>query len=961
MAYNRNPTTPNLVLLVGRAPRFIGIAIIALGVLVLLGWIFNVPALMSVLPGLATMKFNTALLFLFSGIALVNVKANNPYTRIFAGLVVLIAGLTLAEYVLDWNLGIDELVVRDAATLAAGGADPGRMSLMTALSFLVLGTSMLLKKRPLLAQGLTILGFVVALLALVGYLYGVEALYAILPYSSMALHTASAFAFLSLGILASQDDTPLVRVFVSSSAGGIALRRLLPFAILAPLLLGLVRLEGQYLGWYDTDFGAALYAILNIGMLAWVVWWTAVAVHRLDAARLEAVEELQQAHDELENRVQERTAELAAANESLKVSEARFSGVLETAHDGVISIDEQQRIVLFNKGAERIFGYKPEEAIGQSIELLIPDRFSKNHRQHIIDFGRGDTFTRIMAPDRTEVKGRRKNGEEFPADISISALALNNERLFTAVVRDTTEYQRTRDALKASEQRYSLLVNSVRDYAIYMLDANGNVASWNEGATQINGYAEDEVLGQHFSRFYTPEDVLQGEPDRVLETAIKEGHFETEGRRMRKDGVPFWARVAVTPIYGEGQTLLGFSKVVQDLTETKKAEEATRTSEALLSSVLEMLPVGVWITDGEGNITRSNPAGVRIWAGAKYVGLDQYSVYKGWWTETGELIAPDDWAAARAIQKGETSVNESVEIECFDGSHRFILNSGIPIRDEDEKIIGAVVVNHDVTELKQTEAKLRRYTEALERGNIELQMFAYTASHDLQEPLRKIQAFGDRLQALTNDLLSEQARDYLQRMINASNRMQALIEDLLTYSRVTTKTQPFHAVDLNAIIAAVCSDLEIAIERAGGVIEVEPLATIDADDGQMRQLFQNLLSNALKFKAKDRPPLIRISGRVLKSDVNRTSLDGATSSFYEITISDNGIGFEEKYAERIFGMFQRLHGRTEYEGTGIGLAICHKIVERHHGSIIAHGNAGQGASFVITIPMRQVVQEGVGL
>ncbi|MCA9904668.1 MAG: PAS domain S-box protein, partial [Anaerolineae bacterium] len=643
-----------------------------------------------------------------------------------------------------------------------------------------------------------------------------------------------------------------------------------------------------------------------------------------------------------------------------KANEARFSGVLATAHDAVISIDEQQRIVLFNKGAERIFGYQAEEVVGQSIALLIPGRFGELHQQHIADFGLNDAFMRVMAPDRAEVKGQRKSGEEFSADVSISSLVLDNERLFTAVVRDTTEYQQTRAALKASEQRYRLLVKSVRDYAIYMLDADGNVASWNEGAAQITGYSQNEVLDAHFSCFFTPEDVVQGEPQRILEIAISEGHFEVEAHRVRKNGTSFWARIAVTPIYDENHILLGFSKVVQDLTERKNAEEATRQSEALLSSVLEMLPVGVWITDAQGNITRGNPAGERIWAGARYVGIDQHKESKGWLVDTGEMIAPHEWAAARAVQKGETSVNVNVEIECFDGTRKFILNSGIPIRDDELKIIGSVIVNQDVTELKQTEAKLRRYADALERGNQELQMFAYTASHDLQEPLRKIQAFGDRLQTTAGNALSEQAQDYLQRMINASNRMQALIEDLLAYSRIMTRSQPFHPVNLDTVIAAVCSDLEVAIEDAGATIETESLLTIDADEGQMRQLFQNLLSNALKFRLPDRPPVIRITGRLLDGATDRKSRDGTEMQVYEIIVADNGIGFEQQYSERIFGMFQRLHGRSEYEGTGIGLAICQKIVERHHGSIIAQGNSGQGASFVITIPLRQAAQEGVG-
>jgi light-regulated signal transduction histidine kinase (bacteriophytochrome) len=220
------------------------------------------------------------------------------------------------------------------------------------------------------------------------------------------------------------------------------------------------------------------------------------------------------------------------------------------------------------------------------------------------------------------------------------------------------------------------------------------------------------------------------------------------------------------------------------------------------------------------------------------------------------------------------------------------------------------------------------------------------ASHDLQEPLRKIQAFGDRLSAQFQDGISEQAADYLARMLAAAGRMRALIDDLLTYSRIARKGRSFVPVDLEELARDVVVDLDGRLQTTGGRVEIGSLPTVDADKVQMRQLLQNLFANALKFRKPDVPPVVQISSR----------LDGepdAPGSYWEIEVRDNGIGFENQYSGRIFNMFERLHGRNEYEGTGMGLAICRRIVERHNGAIRASGALGTGAVFLFRLPVRQ--------
>jgi light-regulated signal transduction histidine kinase (bacteriophytochrome) len=279
-----------------------------------------------------------------------------------------------------------------------------------------------------------------------------------------------------------------------------------------------------------------------------------------------------------------------------------------------------------------------------------------------------------------------------------------------------------------------------------------------------------------------------------------------------------------------------------------------------------------------------------------------------------------------------------------------------PIR-ENERIIGEVLMFKDITERKRSEENLAQKAAELARSNAELEQFAFVASHDLQEPLRKIQAFGDRLKAKCDAVNLQDGRDYLDRMQNAAARMQTLIYDLLTFSRVISRNEPFVPVDLKRVTQEVISDLEVRIEKSGAKIELGDLPTIEADAPQMRQLLLNLIGNALKFHAPGKSPVVQVSARMISAAAGAKGSAGgevtghaAGTTCCELTVKDNGIGFDEKYLDRIFAVFQRLHGRQEYEGTGIGLAVCRRIVDRHGGRITAHSKPGEGATFIVTLP-----------
>jgi signal transduction histidine kinase len=257
-------------------------------------------------------------------------------------------------------------------------------------------------------------------------------------------------------------------------------------------------------------------------------------------------------------------------------------------------------------------------------------------------------------------------------------------------------------------------------------------------------------------------------------------------------------------------------------------------------------------------------------------------------------------------------------------------------------------LQQEVEERKRLQSEATQFAEALQRSNRELEMFASVASHDLQEPLRKIQAFSDRLTTRYREQLDDNGKEYLTRIQDSSGRMRQLIEDLLAYSRVSTKGRPFTPVNLNTIVKEVAGLIEVRLHETSAQLTAGDLPTIEADEFQMRQLFQNLIGNSLKFIRNDVNPVLTLS---------YIPLEWQGEPGCQITLTDNGIGFEQQYADRIFQLFQRLHGRSEYEGTGMGLAICRKIVERHQGKLEAFGEPGVGARFVIHLPLRQTTSE----
>ena len=440
------------------------------------------------------------------------------------------------------------------------------------------------------------------------------------------------------------------------------------------------------------------------------------------------------------------------------------------------------------------------------------------------------------------------------------------------------------------------------------------------------------------------------------------------------------------PVRQPDGNLLGVGVVTREISQKLHDEQALKESEARFRSLAEAMPQIVWVTLADGFVEYFNSNWFH------HTGRTELESLGSAWMDA---LHPDDRESTAERWNKATSSGQPYEVNYrfrgATGDYRWFLGRGLPQRDDAgtiirwfgtctdiddaKRIADALKESERLLQLSHTELEQRVAVRTVElsgaisalqdevgfrlkaekqsaasavellRSNGELEQFAYVASHDLQEPLRKIQAFGDRLKIKCAPQLGPDGIDYIDRMMASSTRMRQLINDLLAFSRLTSKPRVFGPVNLATIAAGVLSDLEIRIQQTGAQVDVGFLQIIDADPLQMRQLFQNLLSNALKFIKPDVPPSIAIHGEVVPG----------VRPLLQLQFRDNGIGFDVKYLDRIFQMFQRLHGRGDYEGTGVGLAICHKIADLHGGEITAMSNPGDGATFVVTLPVCQPI------
>lgn len=521
------------------------------------------------------------------------------------------------------------------------------------------------------------------------------------------------------------------------------------------------------------------------------------------------------------------------------------------------------------------------------------------------------------------------NETSFPAQAMELTTAVEDRyellQINTRLKEEIAKREEVEEALRESEEKFRTIVHTASE-GIWILDRKNATTFVNNTLAEMLGYRLEEIKEKSFFDF------LNTEGQRIIETHIQlkmpdigEKHY----LKMRhKSGDYIWTSVALKPLYEKKNKFVGTMVLVTNVTERKQAEIQIRK----LSSAVEQSASIIIITDIKGRIEYVNSKfcevtgfdkddvlgkNPRILRGDKTTAVD----YKELWQT---IAAGREW-------RGELHNKKK------DNTYYWVYATISPIKNSEGAITHYLGVQEDITERKAAELELKRYSQELERSNRELQQFAYVASHDLQEPLRMISSYMTLLKRRYEGQLGGDADDFINFAVDGAKRMKQLINDLLQYSRVGTHKKPFTFIDLNDILNQVLLNLQVCLQENDARVTHDPLPQIMADDIQLTQLFQNLISNALKFRKKE-PPNIHIGS-------------SRKNGLWQFSVKDNGIGIEAEFASRIFIIFQRLHRMADYPGTGIGLAICKKIVERHGGEIWVESVPGEGSTFHFTIPV----------
>lgn len=501
--------------------------------------------------------------------------------------------------------------------------------------------------------------------------------------------------------------------------------------------------------------------------------------------------------------------------EELRRSQTRLAAILETALDAIIALDRQGRIQEWNPAAQRIFGYSREQVLGRAMdELIVPASLRRTYEQGLADYmmtGVGSLLNRPI-----ELTLRRADGAEFRAEAAVTLVRPEDPSGCTVLIRDITERKQAEAALRRSEERLRRMIEDVKDYAIYVLDPDGRVATWNSGAEQALGYTAEEIIGRPHSIFFTSEDIRRGVPDLAIQKAREQGRSAGESWRVRKDGSRLWAHGTTTALRDETGQLFGFSNLARDISAEKEAKDEIRR------------------------------------------------------------------------------LNE------------------------------------------QLEQRVRERTAQLEAANQELEAFSYSVSHDLRAPLRHIVSYVEILKSEAARL-DEGSKQHLGIIASSAQHMGRLIDALLAFSRMGRAEMRQQRVSLGRVIQEARNELHQETQDRNIEWKIHSLPYVRADPFMLRQVFINLLSNALKFTRKRPRAKIEIGAEDQKQ---------ATVCF----VRDNGVGFDMKYASKLFGVFERLHAAGEFEGTGIGLANVRRIIHRHGGQTWAEGVVDGGATFYFSLP-----------
>ena len=1064
--------------LVKRLRVFVSISAVfsvVVGLSGLMGWTLHIPSLLTWRAAPVTMKANSNACFVLMGVSLWLLR--NKHTHSFplarklaanalAAIVSLVGLLSLAQYLIRQDLGIDQFSIRVAPGLRTAGERAGLMSPLTAATFLLLGLALLAidwqtRDGRWPSQFLALAAAAVATFGLFGFAFDPHIYAAHLPES---LPTAVTTLVFSLGLVCARTKSGLGALLCSGSLGGSLARRLLP-ATLIPVLVGWARWQISKAGLYSEWSIVVLSSLTTMSLLVATIAWAAVVVDRNDMERRK-VEEALQVNEEQLNRLLDRLKEpQAEALLRRKVIRGFLAALLLTGllallfwhnarreendvdwvtHTQVVLKTLEGTVVdLMDEQAGAhgfaVSGVNPplqpyetaRNAVRADLDALRRLTADNPHQQRRIEVLGSQVLAQFEASDRLVARRRQAGvaptpnqlaeGQQFMDAVrtTIRQMEDEEERLMVQRTRQTLASRRltislmvmgsllamdllimagfavgrqigvsTRaraqvDALNASleqrvEQRTAALQSEISgrkqaeearerlaavvdssDDAIITKDLDGTITAWNAGAERLFGYSSFEAVGKPMQilsppgRAHEESEILSG-----IEHGQRAYHFDTV--RIRNDGRNIDVSMTISPIKDSSGAIVGASNIARDITGRKQAEAALaaqakelarfdqtlQSQTLLLQCVLDSIDEGLVAADEHGQLFLWNPAAEKI------VGMGMASLPSEEWTEHYGLYVPgtttpfpvEQIPLALAVQ-GQLSTTVEIFLRNPGRPEGVLIETNArPLRDKNGTLRGGVIAFRDITQRRKAEQSIQKLNEELEQRvvertaqlnevNKELETFTYSVAHDLRAPLRHIAGFSGILVEEFAPSLDAEAKRYLERIRDGASKMGELVDELLSLARVGRQETKMQRVNLNSTVEEVIGILQPDIQGRQVEWKMAELPFVECDPTLVKLIFQNLISNALKYSGPR--PLAVI-------EIGQTQ-EGA---FF---VRDNGVGFNMKYANKLFGVFQRLHRAEEFEGIGVGLATVQRIIKKHHGSVWAEAELNKGATFYFTL------------
>jgi PAS domain S-box-containing protein len=603
-------------------------------------------------------------------------------------------------------------------------------------------------------------------------------------------------------------------------------------------------------------------------------------------------------------------------NAEIEASE-QFRAIVETTPECVKMVAPDGTLLFMNAPGLAMVGASSAEAVtGKSVYDLIAPEDRDRFREFNERICKGEKAS--LEFDILSLNGTRCHMDSHAAPLR----HVDGSTVQLAITRNITE--------RKHAERAALLLSAIvacSDDAIISKDLNGVITSWNQSAERMFGYTAAEAVGQPVATLLIPPDRQDEEPKILarLRSGERVDHFETV--RRCKDGTLLHISLTVSPVKDAQGVIIGASKIARDITQTRRLHAALIESEARFRQLADTMPQMVWTARPDGYLDYYNDR----WY--EFTGLSRVAFGDERW-ET--LVHPEDIRQAHeswyaAVDAGKPYNFEYRFLDRHENRWRWFVGRALPVRDTEGKIVKWFGTWTDIDEQKRIEDELRR-------ANQDLEQFAFSASHDLQEPLRTVKIYSELLTKRHADKLDGEALKFIGYLRNGATRMETLVRDLLTYTQVTKVEKCAEVADANEALKTAVANLAGSISETGAQIEADPMPLLPVHSMHLQQLFQNLAGNAIKYRRPDRPPIVHIAAE---------RQDG----HWLFTVSDNGIGIDPEYKENIFGLFKRLHTSDEYSGTGIGLAICQRIVDRYHGRIWVESEVGRGSTFRFTLPV----------